>query len=84
MSAYCQPTPRILSGTFFPYSHFPDAMIPFVKALPLAALNDALRAVMIDGAGGSVPLAGTLRFQIAHAVRPYWGRRLREKCLLNR
>ena len=40
----------ILSGTFFSYSRFPDAMIPFVKALPLTALNDALRAVMIDGA----------------------------------
>ena len=39
----------ILSGTFFSYSRFPDAMIPFVKALPLTALNDALRAVMIDG-----------------------------------
>ena len=41
----------ILSGTFFSYSRFPDAMIPFVKALPLTALNDALRAVMIDGTG---------------------------------
>ncbi len=41
----------ILSGTFFSYSRFPDAMIPFVKALPLTALNDALRAVMIDGSG---------------------------------
>jgi ABC-type multidrug transport system permease subunit len=40
----------ILSGTFFSYARFPDAMIPFVKALPLTALNDALRAVMIDGA----------------------------------
>jgi ABC-type multidrug transport system permease subunit len=40
----------ILSGTFFSYSRFPDAMIPFVKALPLTALNDALRSVMIDGA----------------------------------
>jgi len=40
----------ILSGTFFSYSRFPDAMIPFVKALPLTALNDALRAVMVDGA----------------------------------
>ena len=39
----------ILSGTFFSYSRFPDAMIPFVKALPLTALNDVLRAVMIDG-----------------------------------
>jgi ABC-2 type transport system permease protein len=40
----------ILSGTFFSYSRFPDAMIPFVKALPLTALNDTLRAVMVDGA----------------------------------
>jgi ABC-type multidrug transport system permease subunit len=41
----------ILSGTFFSYSRFPDVMIPFVKALPLTALNDSLRAVMIDGTG---------------------------------
>src|SRR5438309_1947772 len=39
----------ILSGTFFSYARFPDAMQPLVKALPLTALNDALRAVMIDG-----------------------------------
>src|SRR5690348_8817889 len=39
----------ILSGTFFSYARFPDAMQPFVKALPLTGLNDALRAVMIDG-----------------------------------
>src|SRR5437016_6916040 len=39
----------ILSGTFFSYARFPHAMQPFVKALPLTALNDALRAVMIDG-----------------------------------
>ena len=47
----------ILSGTFFSYSRFPNAMIPFVKALPLTALNDSLRAVMIDGA--SVMTLGT-------------------------
>jgi ABC-type multidrug transport system permease subunit len=41
----------ILSGTFFSYARFPDAMQPFVKALPLTAVNDALRAVMVDGAG---------------------------------
>jgi ABC-2 type transport system permease protein len=39
----------ILSGTFFSYARFPDTVQPFVKALPLTALNDALRAVMIDG-----------------------------------
>jgi ABC-2 type transport system permease protein len=40
----------VLSGTFFSYARFPEVMQPFVKALPLTALNDALRAVMIDGA----------------------------------
>lgn len=40
----------ILSGTFFSYARFPDAMQPFVRALPLTGLNDALRGVMIDGA----------------------------------
>ncbi len=39
----------ILSGTFFSYARFPAAFQPYVKALPLTALNDALRAVMIDG-----------------------------------
>jgi ABC-type multidrug transport system permease subunit len=40
----------VLSGTFFSYARFPEAMQPFVKALPLTALNDVLRAIMIDGA----------------------------------
>jgi len=40
----------ILSGTFFSYARFPEAMQPLVQALPLTALNDALRGVMIDGA----------------------------------
>ncbi len=40
----------ILSGTFFSTSRFPDVMQPVVQALPLTAINDALRAVMIDGA----------------------------------
>lgn len=40
----------ICSGVFFSYERFPDAALPFVRALPLTALNDALRAVMNDGA----------------------------------
>jgi ABC-type multidrug transport system permease subunit len=40
----------VLSGTFFSYARFPDAIQPVVRALPLTALNDALRGVMIDGA----------------------------------
>jgi len=54
----------ILSGTFFSYARFPDAMIPFVKALPLTALNDALRAVMIDGAALTT-LGGPLAIVVA-------------------
>jgi len=39
----------LLSGTFFSYARFPDFLQPAIKALPLTALNDALRAVMNDG-----------------------------------
>lgn len=41
----------LFSGVFFSSQNFPAAMQPFIQALPLTALNDALRAVMIDGAG---------------------------------
>ncbi|NUP05389.1 MAG: ABC transporter permease [Polyangiaceae bacterium] len=41
----------IVSGTFFSSGRFPDVVQPFVRALPLTALNDALRAIMLDGAG---------------------------------
>ncbi len=41
----------VLSGVFFSYARFPEAVQPYVKALPLTALNDALRGVMIDGVG---------------------------------
>lgn len=41
----------ILSGTFFSYERFPEALQPVIKALPLTALNDALRAVVNDGRG---------------------------------
>ena len=39
------------SGVFFSYERFPEAIHPLLRALPLTALNDALRAAMIDGAG---------------------------------
>ena len=41
----------ICSGVFFSYERFPDSAKPFIRALPLTALNDALRAVMNDSAG---------------------------------
>jgi ABC-2 type transport system permease protein len=40
----------LLSGVFFSYERFPDAAQPFIKALPLTALNDALRSVITQGA----------------------------------
>jgi ABC-type polysaccharide/polyol phosphate export permease len=39
----------LLSGVFFASDNFPAAMQPFIQALPLTALNDALRGNMIDG-----------------------------------
>jgi ABC-2 type transport system permease protein len=40
----------VLSGVFFAASHFPSWMQPLVKALPLTAVIDGLRAVSTDGA----------------------------------
>src|SRR5438128_4102637 len=39
----------IFSGVFFSYQRFPAAIQPFIKALPLTALNDALRATILEG-----------------------------------
>jgi ABC-type multidrug transport system permease subunit len=40
----------ILSGVFFSYERFPALLHPLIKALPLTALNDALRAAILEGA----------------------------------
>ncbi len=39
----------LLSGTFFSAARFPSVLQPFIKVLPLTALNDALRAVINEG-----------------------------------
>lgn len=39
----------VLSGIFFSAKRFPEFMQPFIQALPLTQLNNALRAVMNDG-----------------------------------
>jgi ABC-2 type transport system permease protein len=39
----------IFSGVFFSYERFPTVIHPFIKALPLTALNDALRASILEG-----------------------------------
>jgi len=41
----------VLSGVFFSASHFPVWLQPALRALPLTAVIDGLRAISIDGAG---------------------------------
>jgi len=63
----------VFSGIFFSTERFPAALQPFIQALPLTALNDALRGVMLDGAGLvalapellNLTLWGALSFAIA-------------------
>ncbi|AKQ68471.1 ABC-type multidrug transport system, permease component [Myxococcus hansupus] len=40
-----------LSGVFFASDNFPSWLQPVIALLPLTAVNDSLRAVMLDGAG---------------------------------
>ena len=64
------------SGVFFSAANFPDAMQPLLRALPLTALNDALRAIVNEGAGAAqvaTPMAilagcGVVSFAIAVKV----------------
>jgi len=39
----------IFSGVFFSYERFPAVIHPLIKVLPLTALNDALRASILEG-----------------------------------
>src|SRR5438270_11927758 len=50
----------VLSGVFFSSENFPRAAQPFIKALPLTATNDALRATMlrVDGWAAVTPEPG--------------------------
>jgi ABC-type multidrug transport system permease subunit len=54
----------IFSGIFFSTERFPGAMQPFIQALPLTALNDALRGVMLEGTG-LLGLSGELAILVA-------------------
>lgn len=40
----------LLSGAFFSYERFPEALVPIIRVLPLTALIDALRAITNEGA----------------------------------
>jgi len=47
----------LFSGVFFSYERFPAIILPLIKLLPLTALNDALRATILEGA--SLPAQGS-------------------------
>ena len=41
----------VASGVFFSAGNFPDAVQPFIQALPLTAVVDSVRGIMIQGLG---------------------------------
>ncbi len=41
----------VCSGVFFAVTNFPEAAQPFIRVLPLTAMIDALRGVMLNGDG---------------------------------
>jgi ABC-type multidrug transport system permease subunit len=66
----------ICSGVFFSAARFPQAVQPLIKVLPLNALIESVRAVMLDGSGaaavapqvGVLLVWGVLSFAIALRV----------------
>lgn len=60
----------VVSGVFFSSANFPAVTQPFIHALPLTALIDALRAVMLDGAS-LVGVSGELAILAAWTVVPF-------------
>ena len=57
----------LCSGVFFSYERFPDAVKPVIRALPLTALNDALRGVMSEGLSLSA-ISSQLIIMLAWAI----------------
>jgi ABC-type multidrug transport system permease subunit len=60
----------VLCGVFFSASNFPQALQPFIQALPLTALIDALRAVVLEGATVT-QVSGELGLLAIWAVVPF-------------
>jgi ABC-2 type transport system permease protein len=52
---------------FFSAERFPNAAQPLIRALPLTALNDALRAVMLEGKGPAA-IGGEILLLLAWAL----------------
>ena len=41
----------IVSGIFFSYHSFPEAMVTIIQYLPLTLLADSIREIFLEGAG---------------------------------
>ncbi len=54
----------LLSGTFFASTRFPQVVQPFVQALPLTAVNNALRALMNEGLGFTAVIPALLLLSV--------------------
>lgn len=61
----------VLSGIFFSSQRFPEAVQPLIRLLPLTALIDALRAVMLEGVG-LAGLGAELLVLVAWSVGSFW------------
>jgi len=56
----------LFSGVFFSYENFPEIFHPAIRLLPLTALNDGLRGLMLEGTAGPHLLVQSL-------VLVFWG-----------
>jgi ABC-type multidrug transport system permease subunit len=60
------------SGVFFSASRYPAVLQPFVQALPLTAIVDALRAIILEGASLASPQVATeLAIMAAWGIIPF-------------
>ncbi|HEX2523127.1 MAG TPA: ABC transporter permease [Terriglobia bacterium] len=60
----------VLSGVFFSAERFPQMLQPFIQSLPLTALNDSLRAVILEGSS-LASQAGEMTIMAAWGVAGY-------------
>jgi ABC-type multidrug transport system permease subunit len=58
----------LLSGVFFSYERYPEIFHPAIRVLPLTALNDGLRAVMLEGEGWRAIASGAIILAILTAI----------------
>jgi ABC-type multidrug transport system permease subunit len=61
----------LCSGVFFSYERFADVLQPLIRALPLTAFVDAMRAVHMEGRG-LASLGPELFVQLAWGIATFW------------